>query len=120
ENHGLTLVSPALSFTNIAGERNGPEWLDRFFELCPSCRVDVVAMHTYTCEARWVADHLEPYRRFGRPIWVTEFACLSDDANLVRKFMEDTVDLLENDRDVERYAWFMSRAGNTSVLGASG
>src|SRR5690606_11396161 len=94
ENHGLTLVSPALSFTNIAGERNGPEWLDRFFELCPSCRVDVVAMHTYTCEARWVADHLEPYRRFGRPIWVTEFACLSDDANLVRKFMEDTVDLL--------------------------
>lgn len=118
--HDLTLVSPAVTFTNIPGERNGPEWLDRFFELCPNCRVDAIAMHTYTCEARWVADHLEPYRRFGLPIWVTEFACISQDANLVRKFMEDSVNLLENDPDVARYAWFMSRSGNLSVLDEPG
>lgn len=118
--HGLELVSPAVTFTNIDGERDGPEWLDRFFELCPACRVDAIAMHTYTCDAEWVADHLEPYRKFGLPIWVTEFACISDDANLVRTFMEETVDLLEHDPDVARYAWFMSRSGNLSILGSSG
>jgi hypothetical protein len=45
---------------------------------------------------------------------------MSDDANFVRTFMEDTVELLEHDKDVARYAWFMSRAGSTSILGASG
>jgi len=120
QKHGLKLVSPAVTYTNIPGGLNGPEFLRRMLELCPSCRFDAIAMHTYTCEARWVRDHLEPYRQFGLPIWVTEFACMSSDANLVRTFMADTVELLENDADVERYAWFMSRAGNTSLLGAHG
>jgi hypothetical protein len=120
QKHNLKLVSPAVTYTNIPGGLNGPEFLRRMLELCPSCRFDAIAMHTYTCEARWVRDHLEPYREFGLPIWVTEFACMSNDTNLVRTFMSDTVEMLENDPDVERYAWFMSRAGNTSLLGAHG
>lgn len=117
---GLTLLSPALTFSNIPGRQDGPVFLEDFIDACPDCRIDAIAVHTYTCEAEWVRDHIEPYRKFGLPIWVTEFACMDGDKERVKRFMRETVDFFEKDPIIERYAWFMSRAGDVSLLSNSG
>lgn len=115
----LTLVSPALTFANNGG-LNGPEFMQAFFERCPECRVDAIAMHTYTCEVEWVRDHIEPYREFGLPIWVTEFACFDEDPERVKRFMRETVEFFEGDDDIARYAWFMGRAESVGLLDGAG
>jgi Glycosyl hydrolase catalytic core len=117
---GLKLLSPAMTFSNIPGREDGPEFMEAFFNACPDCRIDAIAVHTYTCEVEWVRDHIEPYRKFGLPIWVTEFACIDGDKERVKRFMRETVDFFEKDPLIERYAWFMSRAGDVSLLNGSG
>ncbi len=120
EARGLTLVSPAMTFSNIPGRRDGPEFMEAFMSACPQCRIDAIAVHTYTCEVEWVRDHIEPYRKFGLPIWVTEFACFDGDKERVKRFMRETVEFFEKDPIIERYAWFMSRSGEVSLLDTSG
>jgi hypothetical protein len=74
--------------------------------------VDAIALHSYTCYGRYLKDHLDLYRPFGKPLWLTEFAC-SDastperlDASGQMAYMREAVPLLEQDPDVAYYAWF--------------
>lgn len=115
----LTLVGPQVTFSNT-GREHGPEFMEKFFAECPTCRVDAIGMHTYTCDVRWVRDHVEPYRKFGLPIWVTEFACFEGGPEAIKKFMTDTVAFFEEDPDIERYSWFMSRNATTGLLDGAG
>lgn len=105
------LVSPAVNFHHI---NDGIQWLHDFFAVCTGCKVDAIAFHTYTCHGRFLRDHLDLYRVFGKPMWVTEFACaeggdinkdrLSMDGQMA--YMREAIPLLEADPDVETYAWF--------------
>eukprot|EP00445_Apocalathium_hangoei_P004244 CAMPEP_0203855474 /NCGR_PEP_ID=MMETSP0359-20131031/9659_1 /ASSEMBLY_ACC=CAM_ASM_000338 /TAXON_ID=268821 /ORGANISM="Scrippsiella Hangoei, Strain SHTV-5" /LENGTH=279 /DNA_ID=CAMNT_0050772023 /DNA_START=70 /DNA_END=907 /DNA_ORIENTATION=- len=70
---GITkLVSPAMAF---GGWQQGPDWLGEFLERCVGCKIDAIALHSYTCYARFLQDHINVYRSFGKPLWLTEFAC---------------------------------------------
>lgn len=102
------LVSPAVNFAAY-----GPiQWLQEFFGNCTGCRVDAVAFHSYTCYGRYLKDHIEMYKVFKRPLWLTEFAC-SEAGSLERlnafgqmAYMREAVPLLESDESIEMYAWF--------------
>jgi len=105
------LVSPAMAF---GGWQQGADWLGEFLERCVGCKIDAIAFHSYTCYARFLQDHINIYRSFGKPLWLTEFACaeggelsasrLSSEGQM--NYMREAIPMLERDPDVERYAWF--------------
>lgn len=107
----VKLVSPAVTF-NPAYQ--GIDWLKEFIRLCVNCRIDAIAIHSYTCYARFLRDHLDIYRVLGKKMWLTEFACADPAAISASRlsaagqmaFMREAIPLLEQDPDVEMYAWF--------------
>jgi len=106
-----TLVAPAVAFHDAY---QGIDWLSHFLDLCTGCRIDAIAIHSYTCYARFLKDHIDMYRRFGKRIWLTEFACAEGgqlnaarlDAQGQMAYMREAIPMLEMDPDVEKYAWF--------------
>ena len=109
ENNISTIVSPSMNWH----ESMDPiVWLDRFFAACQGCQVDAIGIHVFTCYAAGLKYHLDRYRVFGKPIWITEIACsdpnsperLSAEGQMA--YMMEAIPLLEADPDVARYAWF--------------
>jgi hypothetical protein len=117
---GLALVSPAVNFCGDDASKTGPchdtspfDYLEHFFDACSGCRVDFVAVHWYNCDGDSLQWYLGEFKRFGRPIWLTEFACAyGGDSSVTgqEQYMREAIPLLEDDADVFRYAWFSADA----------
>ncbi len=125
---GLELVSPALNY--CGGDCNETDpfvWLDAFFAACTGCKVDYVAFHWYACSRDALTYILGRFESYGRPVWLTEFACLDSPDKSVpaqQAYMKQAVPLLETDPKVFRYAWFIGRsfpgADPDNLFGAPG
>eukprot|EP01047_Picozoa_sp_COSAG01_P081654 COSAG01_NODE_16367_length_1242_cov_1.634296_1_plen_380_part_10 len=100
------VVSPAMNFNKV----DPIGWLDEFFALCSHCRIDAIALHSYTCYWSFLAGHLDKYRKYNRPLWLTEFACAdsSERKNQTGQmaYMKEVIPHLEADPQIYRYAWF--------------
>ncbi|WP_437280380.1 glycoside hydrolase family protein [Sorangium sp. So ce375] len=127
DEKGLQLVSPAVNFCGGGCHEADPfAYLDAFFTACEGCRVDFIAAHWYACDRPALEWYLGELKRYGRPIWLTEFSCGDGaDRSLEAQaaYMREAVPLLESDPDVFRYAWFSGRTDaipNVDLLGASG
>jgi hypothetical protein len=111
---GLKIVSPALNYCGGNCNETDPfVWMDKFFELCQGCRVDYVAFHWYACTEGALDFIVGKFKKYGKPLWLTEFSCLDDaDTSLPKQtaYMNDAIPLLENDPDVFRYSWFIGRS----------
>lgn len=123
ENNIPVIVGPSLTFGSGVSDppnRIDPwEWYDEFFRLCPDCRVDAIAFHSYNCNAEAIEYYVERYKKYGRPLWLTEFAC-GDDPQHVKggnpekskgwrvqcRYIQDVVPYLDNEPLIERYSWF--------------
>lgn len=129
-SRGMKLASPALNFCGGACINTDPiAWLDQFFSHCnelyaTGCKVDFIAMHSYTCEAQWLNGHINLYAKYNKKILLTEFACGDDynraqDPNQQMTFMKSAVKMLEEDSRIAGYAWFSGRTGYfaSSLLG---
>lgn len=119
ERTGKRLVSPAMNWGTLSGWSDGVKWLDSFFQQSGVSvdDVDAIAVHVYMSSATALMGDIERYKKFGKPIWLTEFCnwqAGSEEAQM--KFMSHCFNALEQDDDVERYAWFTPR-GSTSVKG---
>ncbi|CAK9026693.1 unnamed protein product [Durusdinium trenchii] len=104
-----TIVSPSM---NYHWSMDPIDWLQQFFAHCEGCKVDAIGIHVFTCYAAGLKYHLDRYRIFGKPMWITEIAC-SDPASPERlsaegqmAYMREAIPLLEADEDVAKYAWF--------------
>ena len=122
DEFGLTLVGPALNYAPAGGavrdeetnrEYTNPfDWYDRFFQLCPDCRVDHIAIHLYmpTGAMKGVIDQL--WEKYKRPIWLTEFNYNDGTSSATPedhiKFLTTELEMLEKHPHVFRYAWFMT------------
>ena len=112
--HNLEIVSPAVNWCGgcTNGYGNDPiEWLDDFFSKCQGCKIDYVALHWYACSGDALENEIGRYKKYGKPIWITEFACWDtpqEDMTLdvQKNYLIQSVDLMENDPDVFRYSWF--------------
>lgn len=109
ENNITTIVSPQM---NWHWSKDPIEWLQEFFAACDGCKVDAIGLHVFACYANGLKYHLDRYRIFGKPMWITEIAC-SDPYNPQRlsaegqmAYMREAIPLLEADEDVAKYAWF--------------
>jgi hypothetical protein len=120
DDYGLELVGPAVNWCgNCVSEggvtfTNPYEYLDSFFVACQDCRVDYIAVHNYMCYSGPLIDYLEEFKKYGKKIWLTEFACW-DQATITldmqKSLMIGALDYLDNDTMIYRYSWFIGRSG---------
>jgi hypothetical protein len=93
---------------------NPYDYLDDFFEACPDCQVDYIAVHNYMCYAEPIIDYLEKFKKYGKKIWLTEFACWDQPAislSMQKNMMLDILEYMDNDSMIYKYAWFIGRSG---------
>ncbi|PPQ63912.1 hypothetical protein CVT24_010310 [Panaeolus cyanescens] len=87
-------------------------WLAEFSQKI-STPWDFTAVHINKNNMEGVAKVIEHYMAYGKPIWVTEFACVNDHPNFepctdqgeINKFIGDIVDYLQNNDQVYAYAY---------------
>lgn len=76
--------------------------------------MDYIAVHNYMCYQSALTWYLGNFYKYGKKIWLTEFACWDQPASTVTPqfqiaYMKDALTALENDTMVFRYAWFIGR-----------
>ncbi|MDR0681397.1 MAG: carbohydrate-binding protein [Dysgonamonadaceae bacterium] len=114
DEFGLTTVGPAVNYSPDAPYQNPLKWYDEFFAACAACRVDHIAIHLYMPSMSAIKSNIEQFKKYNRPIWLTEFCAWENNTTLAaqKQFMIETLDYLETDPDVFRYAWFKERGWN--------
>ena len=106
------------------GYENPTKWHDQFFAICPDCQVDFIASHNYEPYAEAVISLTNNLKKYGKPIWVTEYAQYYYNENQsIEQYSNTILDAFENDPDIFRYSWFTGRrndAPRINLLGNSG
>lgn len=122
DEFGLEIVGPAVNYCGNCVSEGGTtytnpfDYLDDFFAACPDCRVDYIAVHNYMCYAEPLIDYLEEFKKYGKKIWLTEFAC-GDQASITLSMQENlllgALDYMDNDTMIYKYAWFIGRTNGS-------
>ncbi len=138
DDFDLEIVAPAVNYCGNCVTENGTtytnpwKYLDDFFAACPDCRVDHIAVHSYMNTVSALEWFIGEFKKYGKPIWLTEFAGWEENGNITSvddqiNYMIGAVNYLESDPDVFRYAWFIGRSGGgitkypyIDILGANG
>jgi hypothetical protein len=119
-DYGLELVGPAVNWCGTCVSEGGVtftnpyEYLDSFFVACQDCKVDYIAVHNYMCYSGPLIDYLEEFKKYGKKIWLTEFACWDQSVitpDMQKSLMIGALDYLDNDTMIYRYSWFIGRSG---------
>jgi Glycosyl hydrolase catalytic core len=131
---GVKIVGPAITWGDLAGYQDPVVWLDAFYAAYRAAnnrdpQIDYLAFHWYDYG---LAAQLDSLDKYGKPIWVTEFAnwhSQNDGGEITtlagqETQMQDMVATCESRADVFRYAWFTGRWSPdphyTSLLGPPG
>ena len=120
DTFNLEIVGPAVNYCDQCLTIDGVKmtspiaYIDSFFAACPDCRVDYIAVHNYMCYSGALSDYIDDFKKYGKKIWLTEFACW-DQATITlamqKSYLKSAIDYLENDTMIFRYSWF---TGNRS------
>lgn len=115
KDFNLKIVSPAVNYADKPVTENGVTYsdpvayLDAFFAACPDCQVDYIGVHNYMCYTSALSSYIDRFKKYKKPIWLTEFACW-DQTNISpemqKNYMVGAIDYLESDSTVFRYSWF--------------
>ena len=111
----LKIVSPAMNFGTMYGFGDPVAWLTEFFAQ-PGVYVEdlhAIRIHTYMSHLSALKWYVELFKRWGLPIWVTEFCAwyYSTSEEFQMRFMSEAVAYLELNPWVEKYFWFIPKGG---------
>jgi hypothetical protein len=127
QRKNLLIVSPALNVCGSPCNVQDPvAWMDQFFAACTGCKVDHVALHWYACTSQSLQMQVAKFKKYNKPLWVTEFACGDQGAQPVdvqRAYLRDAMAYLEGDSSIFRYSWFSGRTdavANVDLLAGAG
>lgn len=111
KKNNARLISPALNWGTLPGYSNGVQWLQEFFTLVNPNDVHGIAVHIYMNAAKSMIGDLQRYKVFGKPLWLTEFCAWDGTSSSAAQcqFIAQSINYLEQDDDLERYAWFIPR-----------
>lgn len=113
KENGANLLSPAMNWGTLNGWHNGVEWMKAFFNQPQVNPDDIhgIAVHIYMGSAKAMLGDLQRYKEFGKPLWLTEFCAWDGTSSSAAQcqFMAQAINSLEQDPDLERYAWFIPR-----------
>ena len=133
----LKLVGPAMTSWDTGGSS---DWLEQFFGNLTKLhgqemanRIDFLGQHDFSGNAdRIIIKAKAAYRRYGRKVYLSEFAVISLRTGGRRApnndFMREVLPLLDKTDVIERYAWFstvndanvITYVGETSLLKYAG
>ena len=111
----MGLVSPAMNYGTLAGYSDPIKWLDEFFAQ-PGVSIDDVAaisVHCYMSSPNAVKNYIEMFRKYQKPVWLTEFCAwdpVPGSVTTQMDYMCSVLNYLEQEPLVARYAWFIPRA----------
>lgn len=111
---GMELVSPALNYGTLEGYHDPIVWMDEFLSQEGVSLDDMaaIAVHCYMPSAGGVKTFIERFAKYGKPVWLTEF-CNGANNNITEAtqmaYMSETLNMLEGNPRVQRYAWFIPR-----------
>jgi hypothetical protein len=125
DEFNLKIVGPAVNYCGSCVSENGVtygdpvKYLDDFFAACADCRVDYIAVHCYMGNVASMQWYVSQFKKYGKPIWLTEFANWEGSPTLLNQedYLIGAVDYLESDPDVFRYAWFTGRFNGAPYIG---
>ena len=111
KNNNARLISPAMNWGTLSGYSNGVQWLQEFFTKVNPDDIYGIAVHIYMNAAKAALGDLQRYKVFGKPLWLTEFCAWDGCSSSATQchFMAQCINSLEQDPDLERYAWFIPR-----------
>jgi hypothetical protein len=115
KNKGYRLISPA-----VTNGPSGKPWFREFLKACNGgCTMDAHAIHFYDTIADDLINYIKEWHgEFGKPIWLTEFACTSfggraaPSSGDVNAFMGKVTNFLDNTPYVEAYCPFGAMKGS--------
>lgn len=121
QERNLKLVSPAVNWCGgcVDGVTNDPtDWLDKFIAACPDCSFDYIAVHNYNSYLSALKSYVGKFKKYGKPVWLTEFASWDDPVDYlgVVRYMTEAIPWLESEPTVFRYSWFATRVGSNHDL----
>ena len=111
----LKLISPAMNYGTLAGYSNPIKWLDEFFAQ-PGVSIDdvhAISIHCYMSSPSAVQDYVRMFRKYNKPVWLTEFCAwdpVPGNVEVQKDYMCSILNFLESEALVERYAWFIPRS----------
>jgi len=127
--HNLTVISPAVNFGTLENYWLPWVWLDEFFGIDSIDQetgritrnrgfrgvslddVHAIRIHSYMRDPGAMKWFISTFKRYNRPIWLTEFCAWEDVASPEQQmqFMSEMLAYLELDPWIERYAWFIPK-----------
>lgn len=113
---GMKLISPAMNYGTLEGYSDPWVWMDEFLQQ-PGVSLDDmagIAVHCYMNTSQALENYIDGFKKYGKPIWLTEFCATTGGAVSAvsqMNFMVEAINYLESDEDVFRYAWFIPRGG---------
>ena len=79
--------------------------------------IDGIALHCYMPSAGSVKGFIDRFDKYRKPVWLTEF-CNGNTSTIAEQtqlnYMCETLNMLETDNRVFRYAWFIPRGSSFS------
>lgn len=115
----MKLIAPAMNYGTLEGYHDPWKWYDEFFSQ-PGVSwndVDGIALHCYMGSAQAMKSFVDGFKKYGKPIWLTEFCNWANNnisAEAQMRYLVEAVNLLEADDAVFRYAWFIPRGNGES------
>lgn len=112
----MKIISPAMNYGTLAGYSDPIKWLDEFFQLVPLSYFDGIALHCYMAVPAAFKSYVERFKKYGKPIWMTEFCAWEPsitNANQQMRYMCDVLNYMEANPNVVRYAWFIPRTSGS-------
>ena len=108
-------ASPAMTYGTLAGYSDPIKWLDEFFAQ-PGVSIDdidAISIHCYMANPQALRNYVAMFYKYNKPIWLTEFCAWEEYAIHSEEdqmtYMCSVLNYLEQDGNVERYAWFIPR-----------
>jgi hypothetical protein len=116
----LKIVSPAMNYGTLSGYGDPVKWLDEFFNQPGVSLADIsaIAIHCYMQNPAAMKGYIERFKKYGKPIWMTEFCAWEGIASgaAQMEYMSEAVTYMELDPAVERYAWFIPRGDEDETV----
>lgn len=111
----LKLVSPAMNYGTLKNYDDPIKWMDEFLAQPGVSLSDIsaISLHCYMSSVSGLEAFIDRFRKYGKPIWLTEF-CAWEPAPGSKEsqmsYMCNALNYLEQEPIVARYAWFMPRS----------